>query len=280
MATGPEQAREQHCRDRRGARPDARRPRRAPVAQAPQAPATERQRQAAGREECERSQCRDGLSGTRGHTGRGLEPDRRLRRGPGRQPTAAPAARTRAVLYIPSCPWRNRCPDTTALQAGPALPSSEAETSGPGAKPLTERESRQSQPGRSTMAKLTYAGICSRETPASALADMMVIAGWLARAGWHLASDGATGADIVFASGALADRRTVFLPYPGYNGCRGRTAACSPRRSFRCAWKSRPACIQPGTTARRAAGSCTRQKRSHPAFGLAGSPGGCGNRVD
>ncbi len=71
------------------------------------------------------------------------------------------------------------------------------------------------------MATLTYAGIGSRKTPASVLANVTVIAGWLARTGWHLASGGATGADTAFASGAPADRRTVFLPWPGYNGCRG-----------------------------------------------------------
>ena len=71
------------------------------------------------------------------------------------------------------------------------------------------------------MATLTYAGIGSRKTPASVLANVTVIAGWLARTGWHLASGGATGADTAFASGAPADRRTVFLPWPGYNGGRG-----------------------------------------------------------
>ena len=71
------------------------------------------------------------------------------------------------------------------------------------------------------MTTLVYAGIGSRGTPASTLADMTVIAGWLARTGWHLASGGATGADTAFASGAPADRRTIFLPWPGYNGCRG-----------------------------------------------------------
>ena len=71
------------------------------------------------------------------------------------------------------------------------------------------------------MATLTYAGIGSRKTPASVLANVTVIAGWLARTGWHLASGGATGADTAFASGAPADRRTIFLPWPRYNGCRG-----------------------------------------------------------
>ena len=71
------------------------------------------------------------------------------------------------------------------------------------------------------MTTLVYAGIGSRETPASVLADMTVIAGWLARTGWHLASGGAAGADTAFASGAPVGRRTLFLPWPGYNGCRG-----------------------------------------------------------
>ena len=71
------------------------------------------------------------------------------------------------------------------------------------------------------MTELVYAGIGSRGTPASVLADMSVIAGWLARTGWHLASGGAAGADTAFASGAPAGRRTLFLPWPGYNGCRG-----------------------------------------------------------
>ena len=70
------------------------------------------------------------------------------------------------------------------------------------------------------MTTLVYAGIGSRETPASVLADKTVIAGWLARTGWHLASGGAAGADTAFASGAPVGRRTLFLPWPGYNGCR------------------------------------------------------------
>ncbi len=71
------------------------------------------------------------------------------------------------------------------------------------------------------MTELVYAGIGSRGTPAGVLADMTVIAGWLARTGWHLASGGAAGADTAFASGAPTGRRTLFLPWPGYNGCRG-----------------------------------------------------------
>lgn len=39
------------------------------------------------------------------------------------------------------------------------------------------------------MTTLTYAGIGARTTPAGVLADMTVISQWLARTGWHLASD-------------------------------------------------------------------------------------------
>ena len=71
------------------------------------------------------------------------------------------------------------------------------------------------------MTKLIYAGIGSRATPDSALRDMTVMAGWLARTGWHLASGGADGADTAFAGGAPAGQRTLYLPWPGYNGHAG-----------------------------------------------------------
>ena len=71
------------------------------------------------------------------------------------------------------------------------------------------------------MATLTYAGIGARATPAGVLADMTVMAGWLARIGWHLASGGADGADSAYARGAPAGRRTICLPWPCYNGHRG-----------------------------------------------------------
>ena len=76
------------------------------------------------------------------------------------------------------------------------------------------------------MSTLTYAGIGARATPSSVRADMTVIARWLARTrvpatGWHLASGGAKGADSAFADGAPAGLRTIFLPWPGYNGHRG-----------------------------------------------------------
>ena len=70
------------------------------------------------------------------------------------------------------------------------------------------------------MAELVYAGIGARATPAGVLADMAVMAGWLARTGWNLSSGGADGADAAFAGGAPAGQRTVWLPWWGYNGRR------------------------------------------------------------
>ena len=71
------------------------------------------------------------------------------------------------------------------------------------------------------MTHLTYAGIGSRRTPPSVLRDMTKMSAWLARTGWHLASGGADGADTAFAGGAPAAQRTLYLPWPGYNGHAG-----------------------------------------------------------
>ena len=81
-----------------------------------------------------------------------------------------------------------------------------------------------------TPPRLVYAGIGSRRTPPEVLSDMTRIAQWLHRTGWHLNSGGADGADRAFAEGASAESRTLFLPWPGYNGhsgpdCRTLTAA-------------------------------------------------------
>ena len=65
------------------------------------------------------------------------------------------------------------------------------------------------------MATLTYAGIGARATPASVLADMSVMAGWLAHNCWHLSTGGADGADSAFAKEAPAGQRTVWLPVAG-----------------------------------------------------------------
>ena len=71
------------------------------------------------------------------------------------------------------------------------------------------------------MATLRYAGIGARATPAGVLSDMTVMAGWLARTGWHLSSGGADGADSAFAAGAPVGQRTMWLPWRGYNRHRG-----------------------------------------------------------
>ena len=71
------------------------------------------------------------------------------------------------------------------------------------------------------MTTLIYAGIGSRATPRPVLSDMTKMAAWLARTGWHLASGGADGADSAFAAGAPAGQRTIWLPWPGYNGHAG-----------------------------------------------------------
>ncbi len=71
------------------------------------------------------------------------------------------------------------------------------------------------------MITFTYAGIGARATPPSVLTAMTVMAGWLARQGWHLNSGGAAGADSAFAQGTPAGRRTLHLPWSGYNGCAG-----------------------------------------------------------
>ncbi len=71
------------------------------------------------------------------------------------------------------------------------------------------------------MSTLTYAGIGARATPPSILTAMTVMAGWLARQGWHLNSGGATGADSAFAEGAPAGQWTLYLPWSGYNGRAG-----------------------------------------------------------
>ncbi len=71
------------------------------------------------------------------------------------------------------------------------------------------------------MPTLRYAGIGARATPVAVLADMTVLAGWLARTGWHLSSGGANGADTAFAEGTPAGQRTIWLPWRDCNGNRG-----------------------------------------------------------
>ena len=72
------------------------------------------------------------------------------------------------------------------------------------------------------MNALTYAGIGARATPPSVLTAMTVMAGWLARQGWHLNSRRrGRGRQCVCSDGAPAGQRTLYLPWSGYNGCAG-----------------------------------------------------------
>ena len=70
---------------------------------------------------------------------------------------------------------------------------------------------------RTQQPALIYAGIGARATPDPVLADMTKMADSLARTGWHLTSGGAVGADTAFAHGAPAGRKTIYLPWRGYN---------------------------------------------------------------
>lgn len=83
------------------------------------------------------------------------------------------------------------------------------------------------------MSHLPYAGVGSRETPQDVLHTMTVAAAWLSRRGWHLHSGGARGADSAFASGAPEDRRTLHLPWPGYEGHRGGDCRIPSGETFR-----------------------------------------------
>lgn len=74
-----------------------------------------------------------------------------------------------------------------------------------------------------------YAGIGSRETPASAQARFALMAFDLADAGWILRSGGAEGADAAFEGGLASHHpREIFLPWPGFNAHRSRF--CAPTR--------------------------------------------------
>ena len=90
----------------------------------------------------------------------------------------------------------------------------------------------------------TYAGIGARATPKSVLNDMTAIAAWLARTGWHLASGGARGADSAFAAGAAAGKRTLYLPWAGYNG-HGGPDCRTPSPSELAAWMDIAARLHP-----------------------------------
>ena len=63
-----------------------------------------------------------------------------------------------------------------------------------------------------------YAGVGARRTPEPVLGRMRDIAEHLAGRGWHLCTGGAKGADDTFARAVPVDRRTVLIPWRGYNG--------------------------------------------------------------
>ena len=94
------------------------------------------------------------------------------------------------------------------------------------------------------MTTLTYAGIGARATPGPVLADMAKMAGWLARTGWHLATGGAAGADTAFAVFAPPGRRTLYLPWRGYNG-HGGPDCVVPSRTELAAWAEAAARLHP-----------------------------------
>ena len=82
--------------------------------------------------------------------------------------------------------------------------------------PGAQRQAAQAQaPGP------VYAGIGARQTPPRILEQMTELASDLADRGWHLHSGGAAGADTAFASGARQHERTLFLPWPAFNGLSG-----------------------------------------------------------
>ena len=66
-----------------------------------------------------------------------------------------------------------------------------------------------------------YAGVGARKTPELVLGQMREMVGHLAGRGWHLRTGGAKGADDAFARAVPTDKRTVFIPWRGYNGWNG-----------------------------------------------------------
>lgn len=66
-----------------------------------------------------------------------------------------------------------------------------------------------------------YCGIGSRRTPDDIILLIAGIALRLSDRGWVLRSGAAEGADSAFANATAPDRRQLFIPWRGYNGCRG-----------------------------------------------------------
>ena len=63
-----------------------------------------------------------------------------------------------------------------------------------------------------------YAGAGARRTPPTVLAGMQDMARELGAAGWYLRTGGAKGADDAFARAAPPAKRSVLVPWRGYNG--------------------------------------------------------------
>jgi hypothetical protein len=84
------------------------------------------------------------------------------------------------------------------------------------------------QGGRSARAR-SYAGVGSRETPATVLARIRELARGYARAGWTLRTGGSPGADQAFLEGALGGGGAIelYLPWPGFEA--GALAAAAGR---------------------------------------------------
>ena len=98
------------------------------------------------------------------------------------------------------------------------------------------------QPGEKIEASIgpapIYAGVGARKTPEQVLGQMREMATNLAGRGWFLRTGGAKGADDAFARAAPAERRTVYLPWAGYNGwseTEGRALTAQELRKLRAA---------------------------------------------
>ncbi len=142
---------------------------------------------------------------------------------------------------------------------GRQVHAGEAEESGQGSEAVVgEGAAGMASEEDGDMAALRYAGIGARATPAAVLADMTVMASWLVRTGWHLASGGVTKPTVHLRR----ERRRS----SGRSGCRGgatgdtadRAAGCCRRLGCRLAWRSRPRCIRRGSGVRQPCTDCMR----------------------
>ena len=96
---------------------------------------------------------------------------------------------------------------------------------------------------------LTYAGIGARTTPPAILENIRYIAAWLARAGWHLHTSGAAGADTVFARSTPSRQKPSGSPGVASEVTRTGSAAPSIPNSSPTSPSSPPWFTQPGIAA-------------------------------